>query len=64
MPPIVIPENRAKAALQAGKLLLGTMLADIRQPSIMQVLLNAGFDYVIIDVVFQTQKVFAFQLTG
>lgn len=49
MPPIVIPENRAKAALQAGKLLLGTMLSDIRQPSIMQILLNAGFDYVIID---------------
>jgi 2-keto-3-deoxy-L-rhamnonate aldolase RhmA len=49
MPPIVIPENRAKAALQAGQLLMGTMLADIRQPSIMQVLVNAGFDYVIID---------------
>ena len=49
MPPIVIPENRAKAALQAGQLLMGTMLADIRQPSIMQILKNAGFDFVIID---------------
>lgn len=49
MPPIVIPDNRAKAALQAGKMLMGTMLADIRQPSIMQVLLNAGFNFVIID---------------
>lgn len=49
MPPLVIPDNRAKAALKEGKLLLGTMLADIRQPSIMQVLVNAGFDFVIID---------------
>ena len=49
MPPIVFPDNRAKAALQEGQLLLGTMLADIRQPSIIQVLVNAGFDYVIID---------------
>jgi 2-keto-3-deoxy-L-rhamnonate aldolase RhmA len=49
MPPLVIPDNRALAALRAGKLLMGTMLADIRQPSIMQILLNAGFDFVIID---------------
>lgn len=49
MPPIVIPDNRAKAALKEGKLLMGTMLAEIRQPSIMQILVNAGFDFVIID---------------
>jgi 2-keto-3-deoxy-L-rhamnonate aldolase RhmA len=49
MLPLVIPDNRAKASLKAGNLLLGTMLADIRQPSIMQVLKNAGFDFVIID---------------
>ncbi len=49
MPPIVIHDNRAKAALAAGQLLMGTMLADIRQPSIMQILVNAGFDFVIID---------------
>jgi 2-keto-3-deoxy-L-rhamnonate aldolase RhmA len=49
MPPIVLAENRAKEALKKGKLLMGTMLADIRQPSIMQILVNAGFDYVIID---------------
>jgi 2-keto-3-deoxy-L-rhamnonate aldolase RhmA len=49
MPPLVIHENRAKSALKAGKLLMGTMLADIRQPSIMQILVNAGFDFVIID---------------
>jgi 2-keto-3-deoxy-L-rhamnonate aldolase RhmA len=49
MPPLVIPDNRAKAAVKAGKLAMGTMLADIRQPSIMQVLVNAGFDFVVID---------------
>ena len=49
MPPIVIHENRAKAAANSGKIVMGTMLADIRQPSIMQILLNAGFDFVIID---------------
>ncbi len=40
MPPFVIPDNRAKAALKEGKLLMGTMLADIRQPSIMQILIE------------------------
>lgn len=49
MPPLVIPDNRAKVALKAGRLLMGTMLADIRQPSLMQILRNAGFDFVIID---------------
>lgn len=49
MPPIVIPDNRAKAALAAGRLLIGTMLTDIRQTSVMQLLANAGFDFVIID---------------
>lgn len=49
MPPIVIPENRAKAELAAGKLLVGTMVAEIRQPAVMQLLANAGFDYAIID---------------
>ena len=49
MPPIVIHDNQAKSKLAAGQLLMGTMLADIRQPSIMQILVNAGFDFVIID---------------
>jgi 2-keto-3-deoxy-L-rhamnonate aldolase RhmA len=45
----VIPPNRAKAALREGAFLLGTMVAEIRQPSIMQLLANAGFDFVVID---------------
>jgi 2-keto-3-deoxy-L-rhamnonate aldolase RhmA len=49
MSTLVIPDSRIKPALTAGKLLIGTMVAEVRQPSIMQLLANAGFDYVIID---------------
>ena len=45
----IIAKNQTKARLQSGKPVLGTMLAEIRQPAIMQVLANAGFDFVIID---------------
>ncbi len=49
MSPLVIPDNRAKIDLAEGKLLIGTMVAEFRQPSVMQLLANAGFDYAIID---------------
>ena len=45
----VMPANRAKEKLAAGHSVIGTMLAEIRQPSVMQLLVNAGFDFVIID---------------
>jgi 2-keto-3-deoxy-L-rhamnonate aldolase RhmA len=45
----VIVPNRAKQALQAGQPVIGTMLIEIRQPAVMQLLANAGFDFVIID---------------
>ena len=45
----LFPINQAKLALKEGRSVIGTMLAEIRQPAIMQVLLNAGFDLVIID---------------
>ena len=45
----IIPENRLKKQLREGKSVIGTMLVEIRQPSIMQVLANAGLDFVIID---------------
>lgn len=45
----IIPPNRAKAALCEGKLLVGTMVAELRQPSVMQLLANAGLDFAIID---------------
>ena len=45
----IIATNRIKQALQAGRSVIGTMLVEMRQPSIMQLLVNAGFDFVIID---------------
>lgn len=45
----IIASNRLKQALQNGQSLVGTMLSELRQPSVMQLLANAGFDFVIID---------------
>lgn len=45
----IIPPNRIKQALQAGQAVVGTMVVEIRQPAVMQLLANAGFDFVIID---------------
>lgn len=45
----IFPENRIKQALACGGSVVGTMLSEIRQQSIMQLLVNAGFDFVIID---------------
>lgn len=45
----IIPPNRIKQALQAGQAVAGTMVVEIRQPAVMQLLANAGFDFVIID---------------
>lgn len=44
-----IPPNRIKQALREGKSVVGTMIAEIRQPAVVQLLANAGFDFVIID---------------
>ncbi len=41
--------NLMKQALQQGKSVVGTMVCEIRQPAVMQLLANAGFDFVIID---------------
>ncbi len=45
----IISVNRARQALEAGQVVKGTMLVEIRQPAVMQLLANAGFDFVIID---------------
>jgi 2-dehydro-3-deoxyglucarate aldolase/4-hydroxy-2-oxoheptanedioate aldolase len=45
----IIAPNPLRAALREGKTVLGTMVAEIRQPAIMQLLGIAGFDFVIID---------------
>lgn len=45
----IVPQNRLKKLLSENQSVVGTMLVEMRQPSIMQVLANAGFDFVIID---------------
>jgi 2-keto-3-deoxy-L-rhamnonate aldolase RhmA len=49
MPESIIPPNNAKRALKEGKSLVGLMVVEIRQASVMQMLANAGYDFVIID---------------
>ncbi len=45
----LIPANRLKQRLAEGKLSIGTMIAEFRQASVIQALLNGGLDWVIID---------------
>ncbi len=45
----IIAPNQVKVALDAGQSVVGTMVSEIRQPAVMQLLKNAGFDFVIID---------------
>lgn len=49
MTPSIVPQNRLKHLLREGRSAIGTMLVEIRQASVMQVLSNAGLDFVIID---------------
>lgn len=46
----IIPPNRMKSLLRAGKSVAGTMLVEFRQPSVMQALKNAGYDFATIDM--------------
>ena len=45
----LISQNRLKAALREGRSATGTMIVEFRQPSLLQLLANAGFDFAIID---------------
>jgi 2-keto-3-deoxy-L-rhamnonate aldolase RhmA len=49
MTAVPVPANRTKAKLAAGELCVGTMLVEIRQPGIMTMLANGGFDFVLVD---------------
>lgn len=49
MSPTTLAPNLTKRALQAGETVVGTMLAELRQPSAMQLLRNGGFQFAIID---------------
>lgn len=46
--PLITP-NKTKVALQNGDVVLGTMLSEVRSPAIVQVFVNCGFDFIIID---------------
>jgi 4-hydroxy-2-oxoheptanedioate aldolase len=45
----IIAPNRLKQRLADGRSAVGTMIAEIRQPSVIQALVNAGLDWAIID---------------
>lgn len=45
----VVPPNQLRERLAAGRTVVGTMLVEVRQPGIMTLLANAGFDFVLID---------------
>jgi 2-dehydro-3-deoxyglucarate aldolase/4-hydroxy-2-oxoheptanedioate aldolase len=45
----LIPTNQLRQRLEAGRLAVGTMIAELRQPAVMQSLANAGLDWTIID---------------
>jgi 2-keto-3-deoxy-L-rhamnonate aldolase RhmA len=45
----LIPENHLKHKLQQGGSAVGTFVVEFRQPAVMQLLANAGFDFVLID---------------
>lgn len=47
--PSLIPENRCKTKLTKGEHVIGTFVVEFRQPAVMQLLANAGFDFVLID---------------
>jgi 2-keto-3-deoxy-L-rhamnonate aldolase RhmA len=44
-----VPRNRLHDRLAEGATVVGTMLVEIRQPGVMTLLANAGFDFVLID---------------
>ena len=45
----IVPPTRIREKLAQGQLVVGTMLVELRQPSVMTLLANAGFDFVLID---------------
>ena len=45
----IIASNPLKQLLKTNQFAVGTMVAEIRQPVVMQLLANAGFDFAIID---------------
>jgi len=48
-PSLPVPPNRLRQRIAEGRLAVGTMLVEVRQPSVMTLLAHAGLDFVIID---------------
>jgi 2-keto-3-deoxy-L-rhamnonate aldolase RhmA len=49
LPDTIVPSNQIREKLGQGRTVIGTMLVELRQPSVMTMLANAGFDFVLID---------------
>ncbi|HEX7023480.1 MAG TPA: aldolase/citrate lyase family protein [Gemmatimonadales bacterium] len=49
MPDSIVPPTRIREKLAQGRTVIGTMLVELRQPSVMTLLAAAGFDFVLID---------------
>jgi 2-keto-3-deoxy-L-rhamnonate aldolase RhmA len=47
--PAIVPSNRLRQLLAAGKTAVGTMLVELRQPSVTALLAKAGFDFLLVD---------------
>ncbi len=45
----IIPPNSTKRKLLDRRIVIGTMIVEFRQPSLMQMLANVGMNFVIID---------------
>ncbi|NOT09220.1 MAG: aldolase [Gemmatimonadales bacterium] len=45
----IVPPTRIREKLAQGQTVVGTMLVEVRQPGVMTLLANAGFDFVLID---------------
>jgi 2-keto-3-deoxy-L-rhamnonate aldolase RhmA len=43
-------DNKVRAALKQGEIVIGTMAQDVRSPAIAQLFANAGFDFMFVDM--------------
>ena len=46
----MVRPNHVKRSLKEGKLVVGTMIAEFRSPGLAQMMANAGFDFMSIDM--------------
>lgn len=44
-----VPPNRLRARLKEGRVVIGTMIVELRQPSVMALVADAGLEFVLID---------------